>query len=163
MYTDYNKSCSKSKPGFTLIELLVVIAIIGLLAGVVSIPLFDLRKKGADVAVKSNLHSARIRAELFADDNNGRYTGFCTDTAADRMLSAAVLASRVTIGTVKTLTTGGAYNKAVCHDSANQYMIAVPLSDSVSASKALFWCIDSDGTAKEINEIPSANETLCPS
>jgi prepilin-type N-terminal cleavage/methylation domain-containing protein len=86
---------------FTLIELLVVIAIIGILAGVVIASLNSARTKGRHAAIKSNLRNAVSQATIYFNEN-GTYTGLCSDPKIQEILSAL----------------GGA-GKAACYVHAN--------------------------------------------
>lgn len=119
----------KSGAGFTLIELLVVIAIIGILSAVVLASLNTARGKGADAAVKEDLHGIRSQAEIFYDNNSGSYVGVCGDANIANALSNAS-------------TTGG--NPTICNDSTTQWAASATLK-----SAGGFWCVDYSGVAKE--------------
>src|SRR5665648_500452 len=94
----------KKNTGFTLIELLVVIAIIGILSAVVLASLNTARTKGQDAAIKSNLDSARVQAELFYTTGT-TYDLVCTKGIVDSGISsivdaaAKILSSTATVGT----------------------------------------------------------------
>lgn len=69
-----------NKKGFTLIELLVVIAIIGILSSIVLVNLNTARNKAKDVAIKGDLATLRVAAEMWYDDGGGGdYDGFTSD------------------------------------------------------------------------------------
>lgn len=131
---------SKFTTGFTLIELLVVIAIIGILSSIVLASLNTARGKGADAAVQEDLHGIRSQAEIFYDNNNGSYTGFCGD--------ATVL---LALGNAST--TSGSI--PVCNDSATEWATSATLKGAGG-----FWCVDNTGAAKrEVSDLGSA--TVC--
>jgi prepilin-type N-terminal cleavage/methylation domain-containing protein len=114
----------KQTNGFTLIELLVVIAIIGILSSVVLGALTTARAKGADAAVKEDLHGVRSQAEILYSDN-GTYTGVCSDT---KILSILAHAS----------TTGGALT--TCNESPTAWAATATLKGAGG-----FWCVDNSG------------------
>lgn len=61
----------KSKNGFSLIELMLVVAVIGILAGIVMVPLRGQRERAEDIKILADL-SATIQPILvcFSDGNN---------------------------------------------------------------------------------------------
>lgn len=140
--------------GFTLIELLVVIAIIGILSAVVLASLNTARTKGQDAAIKSNLESARVQAELFYG-NGSTYDAVCT--TGTNNIAAIVLGAAQVLGTTNTVgadavaasyNASGGVGSAVCHDSADAYAIWVSLKTPVTPNSG--WCVDSTGAAKEV-------------
>lgn len=131
----------KINRGFTLVELLIVIAIIGILAGVVIASLNTARAKGADAAVKENLHSVRSQSEIYYDNNNGTYLGLCGDQS---VINALLSAS----------TTGGA--PTTCNDSDTQWAASATLKAAGG-----FWCADSTGQTLQINTDIGSGVTVC--
>jgi len=134
--------------GFTLIELLVVIAIIGILSSIVLASLNTARGKGADAAIKSNLAGIRAQAEILYD-NNGSYSGLCTDANVVAAITAAKNAAGVTAATNNTLTTAGSNTTATCHiDGSNSnWAIEVPLKTDNTKG----WCVDNSGASDYTN------------
>lgn len=118
-----------SKKGFTLIELLVVVAIIGILASIVLVSLNSARAKGRDASAKGSLSSLRAAAEIYYDNHNGSYTGFCDDGSAVQLLNAADEET----GTPT----------ATCNDSQLQWAA----DDEMSTTR--MFCVDSSGFAGE--------------
>jgi type IV pilus assembly protein PilA len=82
MLARIRRAQEENEGGFTLIELLVVIIIIGILAAI-AIPVFlNLRKKGWDSAVTSDLKNAATAQETYMTDN-GHYTDVIGNLTAD--------------------------------------------------------------------------------
>ena len=132
--------------GFTLIELLVVIAIIGILSAVVLASLNSARSKGNDAAVKSNMSTIQVQAELYYDSNSSRYGSAavagvdCGGTfTANTMLADPTITSAL----AATKSANGAA-ALYCNLPATgaSYAIATPLKT------AGFWCLDSTGVAR---------------
>lgn len=135
------------KKGFTLIELLVVIAIIGVLSSIVLASLNSARDKGANSAVKANLHGVRSRAEIVSDDNNQDNSVVCSDANIISAIDKAILA-----GT----DTGSAATR--CNNTSTAWAVNVLLK--VPEGTSNYWCIDSTGQAKgEADELAGA--TVC--
>jgi prepilin-type N-terminal cleavage/methylation domain-containing protein len=150
-----------SSRGFTLIELLVVIAIIGILSAVVLASLAVARLKGADAAVKSDLHTIQTQMELYYDNNSNSYgvatgkqpspvstianlaTGWNNDPAIKNALSAAI-------------NQGGPGCWSIGVGGAS-YAVAIPLR----ADSTYYWCLDSSGSAKKVLASDFAGPT-CP-
>ena len=145
--------------GFTLIELLVVIAIIGILAAVVLASLNDARSSGSDAAIKQTLGNFRSQAEIFYNRTNFTYDAGGTNRVCavnQAMLNSAADNGADTNGVVDSVDgTAAAWNVAVCHDDAQRWAVAVPLSGSTAASSTL-WCVDSAGFAGTVSSLPAA-------
>lgn len=137
------------KKGFTLIELLVVVAIIGLLSSVVLASLNTARGKGDDAAIKMNLVNAISESQLFYDPST-RFNGVCATSGAN------------VIG--DSWATSGALNKTnnngECNVSANNKNWAAWVQ--LSGSGAGYWCVDSNGSSKEVATAPTTGATVCP-
>jgi len=131
------------KKGFTLIELLVVIAIIGILASIVLVSLANARNKAKDARIKASIAQVRSQAEIFYDDNNYTYTGFCADTSID--LLEADIAS-MNGGTAPTCTETPAPSAGV------GYCISAVLND------ASVFCMDSTG----VSGVATCAAGVCP-
>lgn len=138
--------------GFTLIELLVVMAIIGLLSSIIIASLNTSRSKGADAAIKEQLHALAQQAEIYYYNpagGNGTYgatgTNSCTGGmfAADLNIKNGLLAISADNGAPV-----GDINGSKC---------AVPVGGAIYAMTAKlttpgllnpWWCIDSNGANK---------------
>ena len=60
--------------GFTMIELMIVVAIISILASIIIPKMTGARDSSKLEACKANLRHIAIAMELYAGDNNGKYT-----------------------------------------------------------------------------------------
>jgi prepilin-type N-terminal cleavage/methylation domain-containing protein len=112
--------------GFTLIELLVVIAIIGILASIVLVSLGGARTQAKDAAIKANIDTMRLTAEMKATSNPT--TGYTTSTAETAYVNAKAAA-----------TTNGATAWKEPF-KADAFCIQVALNDTTEC-----WCVDSTG------------------
>lgn len=138
----------EDKKGFTLIELLVVIAIIGLLSAVVLASLNSAREKGADAAIKAQLKTVQAQAEILYDDAvPNSYAAVCGDTIVQRQVTAARNSSASTVNLPNWASTqGSSATQAVCHSTAANYAILVPLKSSTANA----WCVDSNGSSQQV-------------
>ncbi|MDB5195442.1 MAG: hypothetical protein JWO84_626 [Parcubacteria group bacterium] len=145
----------RSTKGFTLIELLVVIAIIGILSAVVLAALYIARLKGADAAIKSDLHVIQTQMELYYDNSNGGSYGvtpylsvqpvprttigvtapYGTDPQIKNALQGAINQSNG-VGGCWSIGAGGA-----------SYAVAFPLQ----ADSTKWWCVDASGSARAVS------------
>ena len=149
------------KRGFTLIELLVVIAIIGILAAIVLVALGNVRQRGANAGVGSNLAGMRTAGELWNSANGNTYDTFCDSTLQNggkRFIDAAVTASGITNPTVLRDAVG-VVSRATCNDTASGWAAEVPLASPTSQ----YWCADYNGFSgtTTVSTLTSATDVLC--
>jgi len=137
--------------GFTLIELLVVIAIIGILSGIVLTSLGTARNKAKDAAIKAQLSSLRTQAEIYYD-TNGNYAGAAgtSCTAASSMWADSGVVAIVT----KINADGGSV-------SCNNTTSAWAAHSSLVSDSGKFFCVDSNGAAKETTGAPTITDQAC--
>ncbi len=120
----------KNLGGFTLIELLVVIAIIGILAAIVFINVGSARNKAKDAAIKGNLASLSIAAEMI-NDTEGNYYNVCTNSQ--------VVAVKNAVNAIGT-------NAYCASNNTNWAACAALKADAANA-----WCTDSTGAKRKIS------------
>lgn len=162
--------------GFTLIELLVVIAIIGVLSAVVLASLQSARSKGSAAAIKSNLDTVRVQANLYLDSfgDGAYYSDSVTspESSAGTQAACAVNGTLFTESTIRSAIasadkaaggTGGATPDNVkCANDGNssnritQWAVWAPIVDSTSgAPVTTWWCVDSTNVSKEVSIEPA--------
>ncbi len=134
-----------SKKGFTLIELLVVVAIIGILASIVLVSLNSARAKGRDASAKGSMSSLRAAAEIWYDDHNGTYGGFCA--ALDGAQPLIVAAQKETAQTADC-------NDNIAPSSGLQFAAGIQLNSGK------YFCVDSAGFSGEFNATGGAITAL---
>ncbi len=147
-----NTKNTKNK-GFTLIELLVVIAIIGILASVVLASLNTARAKGADAAIKSNLHNMRAQAELYYDENNQSYgatafaLGDCPITTQTSNIFENQTIINALVGVVDKV---GNVALTKCASDSSAWVMASQLKTGGDDTDTIAdaFCIDSIGASK---------------
>lgn len=163
---------SKLVSGFTLIELLVVIAIIGILSGIVYASLHSARLKSKDSAVQTQLSSMRVQAEIYYDLHNNSYSGVCDTASTDRGFGGSngpglLLETKkaTAIPSEINITEGpGDYNRVTCHDSPSAWAVDAPMSNSVSTSNPVMFCVDSVNSRQaqvENNFLGAEDDTAC--
>ncbi|MFA5745112.1 MAG: type II secretion system protein [Candidatus Paceibacterota bacterium] len=131
--------------GFTLIELLVVIAIIGVLSAVVLASLNTARSKGNDAAIKANLATIQVQAEMYYDTHTNSYLGVC----GDPVVAAAINSARAANGGVSS-----------CQSPAPG--VAYAVSAGLSSNTSRYWCIDSTGNNTNSTTALATGVTVCP-
>jgi type II secretory pathway pseudopilin PulG len=143
-----------------LIELLVVIAIIGILSSVVLASLSRAREKGADAAVKSDMAGVRSQAEIVYD-TDGNYNAVCgaAGTTQDPKIITQLDAAALVTGGVAVcgIPSGGV--------DATAWAATAPIKsiDQFGTGSAIdYWCVDSTGASKLIDDAIGVNDTVCP-
>jgi len=133
----------KNKKGFTLIELLLTITIILLVASLVVIGTFDVRKKGQDKRIGAEMDQIRKGAELYKDQNGGVYTGLSCSSVG--LISALCV-------DIEHYNDEGDLIIQVS-SIGDKYCAYTPLSSSSSR----WYCIDSEGKSVETSINPSGS------
>ena len=136
-----------SSRGFTLIELLVVIAIIGILSTVVLAALYIARLKGADAAIKEDMHTIRNAMETYYD-NNLNYGTVQADSPSPRSTLPAngtIFNTDPNISqALQSALNQGGYIRYAVGTGASTYAVAVKLK----ADSTNWRCIDSANNIK---------------
>lgn len=126
------------KKGFTLIELLVVIAIIGILSSVVLASLNIAREKAKDSAIKSDMETIRVQAELYYGDNGNSY-GPDSGSCASGMFWLDPVIKSAKNHIISTMPTP--VINCWIKNSGQTWAFVVPLWAGSS-----YWCADSSGS-----------------
>lgn len=136
--------------GFTLIELLVVIAIINVLSAIVLASLSKARQNANDVAIRANLATIQVQAEVYAYANGNNYgaslsNGDCFITGSTRMVNDSTINKALTaIKNIGAGTIEGHDKSTVCNirKTSNETGYAI----QAQLMSGDIWCIDSAGT-----------------
>lgn len=136
-------SFRKDVTGFTLVEMLVVIAIIGILSATVLTALGPARNKAKDARIISNLNQIRAIAETLYD---GDYD--VLDPSQPEIAKAAADISK---------------NQGELRFSKpSPPALNFAAYSKLASNSNVFYCVDSLGTAKEINTPPPSEAGICP-
>ncbi|MBI2053741.1 MAG: prepilin-type N-terminal cleavage/methylation domain-containing protein [Candidatus Staskawiczbacteria bacterium] len=126
--------------GFTLIELLVVIAIVSILSSIILFSVNQYINRGKDASVVGNLAVLVPAGEVYYDNNNSSYEGYCDSSVVKDALSEITSANKH------------------CSDGSNAWAACGQLfTDTLKA-----YCVDSRGVKKEINDSNCQAITVCP-
>jgi prepilin-type N-terminal cleavage/methylation domain-containing protein len=144
------------KKGFTLIELLVVIAIIGILSAVITASLNNARGKGADARVKSQLSSARAKAEVFNEANNSSYNGAAGNISGPCTTASSMFTDVASGMSVQLAAANYPGSALTCYSTAGAYAVSATLPGAGGTNS---WCVDSTGASKARST--AINSTAC--
>jgi len=148
-----------SSKGFTLIELLVVIAIIGILSAVVLASLTTARNKGNDAAVQADLSTIQTEAEIFygGDGDNSYGTASSNNTCA--VIGSLFAADLVIARAIAAADSANGAGTVTCNNSATAYAVQAGLLNGIGGN--MYWCIDSQGSAKAETDAMAEGATAC--
>ena len=126
--------------GFTLIELLVVVAIISILSSIILFSVTQYINRGKDASVSGNLVVLVPAGEVYYDNNDSSYDGFCSSSVVTNALSQITSATKY------------------CSASNNAWAACGQLF----ANNLKAYCVDSRGVKKEIDNSACVVMTVCP-
>jgi type IV pilus assembly protein PilA len=141
-----------TQKGFTLIELLVVIAIIGILSSIVIASLNSARTKGKDAAIKGQLKQLQTQAEVFYDNNGGKYATTtvvgatsCT-TASSGTFAGSLFSNTSAAQQIAQIASNDAPNSSVaCAISSNGQLWGLSITGLNGGGS---YCLDNSGNFK---------------
>ena len=134
--------------GFTLIELLVVVAIILLLTTIVLVNTKNTRFQAHDSNIQSIMHQVRNEAEFIYAQNGESYSTIC-----DEINNTLNDGGEMGLLEKRIRNENGAQN-VTCFESADKKDFA---ATSILRSRNKYWCIESAGLSREIdNQITTA-------
>ncbi len=131
-----------SRRGFTLIELLVVIAIIGILSSIVLASLNTARNKGNDAAIKANMSTVSVQAELYYDSNSNSYGSFSSATCPTATSGNGMFSDTTIRQATAAVESANGSNNTTCVATGSAWAMSSPLLGGGT------WCIDSLGQKK---------------
>ncbi|MDP2741276.1 MAG: prepilin-type N-terminal cleavage/methylation domain-containing protein [bacterium] len=130
----------KLSKGFTLIELLVVVAIISILSSIILFSVVQYINRGKDASVTGNLVILIPSGEVYYDNNNSSYDGFCSSSVVTNALLQITSSNKH------------------CSASNNAWSACGQLfTNNLKA-----YCVDSRGVKKEIDDSACQAITVCP-
>jgi uncharacterized RDD family membrane protein YckC/Tfp pilus assembly protein PilE len=128
---------TKSKKVWVVIGVLagalIPVMVVGILSAVVLASLNTARTTGSDEAVRSNLTTVAVQAEIYFGGNANSYQGLCT---SQLVVSALTAASRAG-------SSDSSSASYVCNDNTDTYAVSVPLKTGG------YSCVDSAGTSEK--------------
>lgn len=159
--------------GFSLMELLVVIAIIGVLSSVILASLGSARQRGNDAAIKTNLSTLQVQAEVYSYNvgsntyGSAVLSGRCdvgsSMFGADATIKSALSAISSTESCASVAACSGGLGKAM---NCTVHNVASPLDVSYAVfaklSSGAYWCIDSTGANRQVAAPTDINTNACP-
>ncbi len=135
--------------GFTLIELLVVIAIIGVLSSVVLASLNTARTKGSDAAIKANIETVQVQAELYYDTANRYATVAVAGGDCGASISSSIFADPTILQALSSVKAANGGTVLYCNigpsNNGANYAIATPLRGGG------YYCADNTGVSRSAN------------
>ena len=136
----------KKAKGFTLIESIVVVVIIAVLAVIVSVNVVQYVGKAKNAGIKGAMNKLSPVALIYYQKHQYSYGGFCNDSETKKIFDAVIVPDMK--------------KDKYCHHDDNDWAACARLNFPIS-SKA--WCVDSEGTRKEINKTDCvSNIVSCP-
>ena len=146
----------KKNKGFSLVELMIVITIIGVLTTIVLNSLSSSRARAYDTKVKQQLSSFRTAAEVyFSNQNPPGYNPEVAVCTAGMFADTSV--ANGSPGVYLSAANMPNFTQIVCGSTNSAYAVKATLF-----SGNQYWCVDSTGAARVIDDSIGGSVTVCP-
>jgi len=142
------------KEGFTLIEILVVLAIIGILTAIIISGVAHYINRSKDSNIMSNLGVLILAGEVYYNNNNNSYEGFCKSSVVNNVRRQLPVNPAASCYDEQSNKSG-----LCCREANNQWAACV----RKFVNPRMAYCVDSRGIRKEIDSSECSDNIIqCP-